>query len=214
MSIIGPIGPTNPKPHIFSLRIPLVHESTEIRAATLRTLRHLTTTSEAAKAVTTLNIHYLISRCLDIELDNKIERLQALKICRNLALIQMGEFFPEILLRSLVSIAEEGKKEDDRFYRAALALLCEISVVNPLLFIDTGGVKVLTYCLLDTSMPKIAEAILSSLLRMHNDPKLRLQANVNLGKNLIFLALPFLTARKRREWWLKVTFFVFVVPVD
>ena len=44
----------------FSLRIPLVNESTEIRAATLRTIRHLTTTSEAARAISTLNIHYLI----------------------------------------------------------------------------------------------------------------------------------------------------------
>ena len=60
-----------------------------------------------------------------------------------------------------------------RFYRAALALLCEISVVNPLVFIEAGGVKALTYCLLDTSMSKIAEAILSSLLRLHNDPNLR-----------------------------------------
>ena len=60
-----------------------------------------------------------------------------------------------------------------RFYRAALALLCELSVVNPWVFIEAGGVKALTYCLLDTSMSKIAEAILSSLLRLHNDPNIR-----------------------------------------
>ena len=61
----------------------------------------------------------------------------------------------------------------NRFYRAALALLCELSVVNPWVFIEAGGVKALTYCLLDTSMSKIAEAILSSLLRLHNDPNIR-----------------------------------------
>ena len=99
----------------FSLRIPLVNESTEIRAATLRTIRHLTTTSEAARAISTLNIHYLISRCLDIELDNKIERLQALKLCRILTFINQGQSFPLILLRSLVAIAEEGKKKEDRY---------------------------------------------------------------------------------------------------
>ena len=98
----------------FSLRIPLVNESTEIRAATLRTIRHLTTTSEAARAISILNIHYLISRCLDIELDNKIERLQALKLCRILTFLNQGQCFPMILLRSLVAIAEEGKKKDDR----------------------------------------------------------------------------------------------------
>ena len=99
----------------FSLRIPLVNESTEIRAATLRTIRHLTTTSEAARAISTLNIHYLISRCLDIELDNKIERLQALKLCRILTFINQGQSFPLILLRSLVAIAEVGKKKEDRY---------------------------------------------------------------------------------------------------
>lgn len=166
---------------MLCLRIPLINESTEIRAATLRTLRHLLRTSESAQAITTLNIHYLISRCLDIELDNKIERLQALKLCRSLAFVQQGQYFPMILLKSLVAIAEEGKSKDDRYYRAALGLLCEISVVHPLLFIEAGGVKTLTYCLLDTSMSKIAEAILSSLLRLHNDPVLRWKANVNLG---------------------------------
>ena len=50
-----------------------------------------------------------------------------------------------------------------------------------MIFIEGGGVKALTYCLLDTSMAKIAEAMLSSLLRLHNDPSLRYKANVNLG---------------------------------
>ena len=66
-----------------------------------------------------------------------------------------------------------------RFYRAALALLCELSVVNPMVFIEGSGVKALTYCLLDTSMSKIAEAILSSLLRLHNDPNLRYEFFLN-----------------------------------
>ncbi len=166
---------------MLCLRIPLVNESTEIRAATLRTLRLLIKTGEAARAITTLNIHYLVSRCLDIELDNKIERLQALKMCRCLAYTDQGEHFPMILIKSLVAIAEEGKSKDDRFYRAALGLLCELSVINHGLFIEAGGVKALTYCLLDTSMSKIAEAILGSLLRLHNDPLIRPKANVNLG---------------------------------
>lgn len=128
-----------------------------------------------------LNVHYLITRCLDIELDNKVERIQALKMARALAFIGQGQLFPMILLRSIVSIAEGGKTDDDRLYRAALALLCEMSVISPSIFIDSGGVKALSFCLLDTSQPKIAEAIIASLLRLHNDPVLRPQANVNFG---------------------------------
>ena len=169
---------------LFSLRIPLVHESTDVRAATIRTLRHLIKTSDDCQALVTFNMHYLIARCLDIELDNKVERIQALKLARSLFYqANNGQQYlpPLILLRSIVAIAEEGKKEDDRLYRAALAILCEISVLCPLLFIEAGGVKALTFCLLDTSMPKVAEAVLASLLRLHNDPWLRPKANVNLG---------------------------------
>ena len=89
------------------------------------------------------------------------------------------------------SIAECGKKEDDRLHRVALALLCEMSVINPNLFIESGGIKALNFCLLDTSMPKIAEAIISSLLRLHNHPDLRLKAKVNLGQFLQKLKVEF-----------------------
>jgi hypothetical protein len=97
----------------------------------------------------------LVTRCLDIELDNKIERVQALKLARSLAFIGKGQNFPLALLRSIVAIAEGGKHEADRLYRVALALLCELSVLNAELFLETGGVKALSYCLLDTSMPRI-----------------------------------------------------------
>ena len=45
----------------------------------------------------------------------------------------------------------------------------------------SGGIKALNFCVLDTSMPKIVEVIIASLLRLHNDPELRLKAKVNLG---------------------------------
>ena len=98
-------------------------------------MRHLTKTKETLQNLNNLHIPYLITRCLDIELDNKVERLQALKLVRNLAFIShQSDNFPVLLLRSVVAIAEGGKKEDDRLYRVALALLCEMSVINPNLF--------------------------------------------------------------------------------
>ena len=195
--------------------MPLIHDSTEVRAATLRTMRHLTKTKNDLKQLNDLHIPYLVTRCLDLELDNKVERLQALKLARNLAYISLSseeDVFPLLLLRSIgklisrnfskchrfdvifrfsASIAECGKKEDDRLHRVALALLCEMSVINPNLFIESGGIKALNFCLLDTSMPKIAEAIISSLLRLHNHPDLRLKAKVNLGQFLQMLKVDF-----------------------
>ena len=84
---------------LFSLRIPLIHESTEVRAATLRTLRHLIKKSEDVQALETLNVHYLVTRCLDLELENKVERVQALKLARSAAFIDSGRHFPPALLR-------------------------------------------------------------------------------------------------------------------
>ena len=89
-----------------SLRIPLVHESTEVRAATLRTIRHLTKTLEDVQSLNDLHIPYLITRCLDIELDNKVERLQVLKLARHLNFVAQGLDFPLMLLRSIVAIGK------------------------------------------------------------------------------------------------------------
>ena len=38
--------------------------------------------------------------------------------------------FPVTLVRCLVAIAEDGKKESDRLYRICMACLCELSVLN------------------------------------------------------------------------------------
>ena len=90
--------------NFFSLRVPLIHDSTEVRAATLRTMRHLTKTKNDLKQLNDLHIPYLVTRCLDLELDNKVERLQALKLARNLAYISLSseeDVFPLLLLRSI-----------------------------------------------------------------------------------------------------------------
>ena len=58
-------------------------------------MRHLTKTKETLQNLNNLHIPYLITRCLDIELDNKVERLQALKLVRNLAFIShQSDDFP------------------------------------------------------------------------------------------------------------------------
>ena len=43
---------------------------------------------------------------LDIELDNKVERLQVLKLARHLNFVAQGLDFPLMLLRSIVAIGK------------------------------------------------------------------------------------------------------------
>ena len=67
-----------------------------------------------------------VHRCLDIELDNKFERLQALRLIRQIMFLAPASF-PQCLVRSLVSIAEGDHKETDRLRKICLAVLCELS---------------------------------------------------------------------------------------
>jgi hypothetical protein len=59
----------------------------------------------------------------------QVERVQALRLIRKLAFVG-PRHFPPTLVRCLVAIAEDGKKECDRLYRICLACLCELSVLN------------------------------------------------------------------------------------
>jgi hypothetical protein len=60
-------------------------------------------------------------------------------------------------------------------------------IFNSEAFISCGGVNALTHALLDCSMPRISEAILGCLLRLHNEPSTRRLAKVRLDK----VAAPF-----------------------
>lgn len=90
------------------------------------------------------------------------------------------QHFPHSVVRSLVAIADGDYKESDRLKKVCLAALCELSVFNPQLFLACNGAQVITRNLLDTSMPKISEALLGALLRLYSDPELRAQADIHL----------------------------------
>ena len=71
-----------------------------------------------------------------------------------------------ILLHFIIKSSDSfHPQETDRLRLVCLAVLCELSVANSNLFVACGGVCVLTRSLLDTSMARIAEAVLGSLLR-------------------------------------------------
>ena len=127
-----------------------------------------------------INLHYLIARSLDIDLDNKIERIQAIKLIRRLSQISIRDI-PISLARAVVALVEGGPSEGDRLYRASLCICCELSILHSELFLKVNGVSALTHALLDCSSSRMTESILGCLTALHNDPDTRLQAKVQLG---------------------------------
>ena len=69
---------------MLCLRIPLTSSSGNVRAGTLRALRYLVRSQQDVMAVTSVNMHLLLARILDLDLDNRSERVQAVKLARRL----------------------------------------------------------------------------------------------------------------------------------
>ena len=69
---------------MLCLRIPLTCTSGDVRAGTLRALRYLVRSQLDVMAVTSVNMHLLIARTLDLDLDNRPERVQAVRLDRKL----------------------------------------------------------------------------------------------------------------------------------
>jgi len=168
---------------LLCLRIPLTSDCMEVRAGALRAVRYLVQTHLHVHAVTAVNMHFLIARSLDIDLHNKPERIQAVRLVRRL-LILGPNFFPPALAKSLISIVEKGGKDKQRdiLWRVSLALLCELSNLNPDVFVSSGCVKILTHALMDCGgLYRVAEAVIGCLLRIYNSPKWRYECGLDLS---------------------------------
>ena len=165
---------------LLCLRVPLINESSEIRASTLRTIRLLVNEPEHVDIITEIHIHQLIARSLDIDLDNKVERIQALKLIRRCSHLSSKDI-PLSLARATIALVEGGPIEGDRLYRASLCMCSELSILHTEVFIKANGVPALTHALLDCSVSRMAESILGCLTALHNDPKTRSHAKVQLG---------------------------------
>lgn len=173
---------------ICSLRVCLVHEATVIRMAALRVLRYLVVTAEDLEVMNSVQIPFLIVRSMDIVLNNSGERLHAARFCQQILAIPDGaSYFPSPISRALVAIGFDGLIEHDKLHRGSLSLLCQLALLNPMHFIECGGVRVLLHNLLACTSPMVLEAILGSLLHLLNVPETREAARVNLQ----YLVAPF-----------------------
>jgi rapamycin-insensitive companion of mTOR len=131
-------------------------------------------TETIAKCFIRCNTHILIVRSLDINLENKLERLHGLRLSRKLLSLLPHQGFPKAIARCLVSIARDGLQERDLLTRSCWATIAELCVQDPQTAFATGGLSTILDCILAGNQPgNIVEALLSTLLYTLNEPSSR-----------------------------------------
>ena len=144
-----------------------------MRAAGLRAMRYLLQDAASVESVCRVNLPLLICRSIDIVLDNRLERIQALRLVRQLLSLN-PKSFPKAITHCLVSIAKDGIQERDMLVRACWATITELTVVNPESSHLSGGLSAIIKSVLQSNQThNISEALISSLLYLLNYPKTR-----------------------------------------
>lgn len=155
------------------LRIGLIQEATQVRAAALRVVRYLLKEQQDIIAMNKLNYPYFIARSMDVLLRNDMERMQALRLLRRILLIAPKHLSP-ILARSLICLTNSGVEEKtDRSFRVFLATLCELGVLNSSLLIDCGGVGCLARSAMCGIPASMVESVVGVLIQLLTNPETR-----------------------------------------
>lgn len=161
---------------IFSLKTALFHDAAEVRAAALRAIRYLLKDEMSVKSLLRVNLPIFIVRSIDIVLENRTERIQALRLVRKFLSIS-PHLFPSAFTRSLIAIAQDGQVEHDTLTRACWALLAELSIMSPVSSTnDTQNCAfnaIMDAALTGNQPHGMCESLISTLLYMLNWPKFR-----------------------------------------
>lgn len=132
-----------------SLRISLFNEAAEIRAASLRAIRYFIRTKSTLLVLLELNLHHLIARSLDIVLENRLERIQAMRLVRHIMAIEPN-LFPLTLGRCICAISHDNLLEKDILLRVCWATIAELTTVNATISAKSGCINVLIRCALNS----------------------------------------------------------------
>ncbi|GFS15783.1 rapamycin-insensitive companion of mTOR [Elysia marginata] len=158
---------------MMCLEAGLLNEAKQVRAASLRALRYLLPYPDSLECFLNLHLDFLVARCLDVSLDNEIERIHAIKLIRQIIKTSPLQF-PKSLLYALVAIGNDGTAERDRMVRVSLETLCEIAITNIDLVAQCGGIQTLTWNILDCHQyPRLNEALTATIIFLLNHPKTR-----------------------------------------
>ncbi|KAL8203961.1 UNVERIFIED_CONTAM: hypothetical protein K2H54_065686 [Gekko kuhli] len=170
---------------IICLRLALLNEAKEVRAAGLRALRYLIGDSSVLQKVLKLKVDYLIARCIDIQQSNEVERTQALRLVRKMITVN-ASLFPSSVTNSLIAVGNDGLQERDRMVRACIAIICELAIQNPEIVALRGGLSTILKNVIDCQLSRINEALITTVLHLLNHPKTRqyVRADVELERIL------------------------------
>ncbi|XP_043216841.1 rapamycin-insensitive companion of mTOR-like [Amphibalanus amphitrite] len=154
---------------IYCLRVTLVNETKEVRAAGYRALRYLIRLPEDVRSIIRFQIPVLMVRSLDLILDNTVERVQALRLARTMLTVAPS-LFPSDLTRCLLAITADGPVERDKLWMITLATVTQLSAANSDQLAACGGVHVLLRAVLDCYQPRAVDAVLSALFGLLSRP--------------------------------------------
>ncbi|XP_069077437.1 rapamycin-insensitive companion of mTOR isoform X1 [Pleurodeles waltl] len=157
---------------IICLRLALLNEAKEVRAAGLRALRYLIRDSSILQKMLRLKVDYLIARCIDIQQSNEVERTQALRLVRKMISVN-ASLFPSSIANSLIAVGNDGLQEGDRMVRACIAVVCELALLNPEIVALRGGLSTILKNVIDCQLSRINEALITTILHLLNHPKTR-----------------------------------------
>ncbi|KAG5841481.1 hypothetical protein ANANG_G00199950 [Anguilla anguilla] len=169
---------------IICLRLALLNEAKEVRAAGLRALRYLIRDSSILQKVLRLQVDYLISRCIDIQQSNEVERTQALRLVRKMITVN-ALLFPSSITNSLIAVGNDGLQERDRMVRACIAIVCELggcthtrvrvarTAEEPGGGGPEGGLSTILKNVIDCQLSRINEALITTILHLLNHPRTR-----------------------------------------
>ncbi|XP_041914644.1 rapamycin-insensitive companion of mTOR isoform X1 [Alosa sapidissima] len=157
---------------IICLRLALLNEAKEVRAAGLRALRYLIRDTAILQKVLRLQVDYLIARCIDIQQSNEVERTQALRLVRKMITVN-ALVFPSSVTNSLIAVGNDGLQERDRMVRACIAIICELALKNPEVVARRGGLSTILKSVIDCQLSRINEALITTILHLLNHPNTR-----------------------------------------
>ncbi|XP_075895237.1 rapamycin-insensitive companion of mTOR-like isoform X2 [Nelusetta ayraudi] len=164
---------------IVCLRLSLLNEAKEVRAAGLRSLRYLIRDTVILQKVLKLQVDYLIARCIDIQQSNEGERTQALRLVRKIITVN-AMLFPTSIANSLIAVGTDGLQERDRMVRAAMAIICELALKNPEVVAMRGGLSTILKSVIDCQLSRINEALITTVLHLLNHPRTRQYVRVDV----------------------------------
>ncbi|KAM8887321.1 rapamycin-insensitive companion of mTOR-like [Spinachia spinachia] len=164
---------------IICLRLALLNEAKEVRAAGLRALRYLIRDTTVLQKVLRLQVDYLIARCIDIQQSNEGERTQALRLVRKIITVN-AMLFPSSVANSLIAVGTDGLHERDRMVRAAIAIVCELALKNPEVVAKRGGLSTILKSVIDCQLSRINEALITTILHLLNHPRTRQYVRVDV----------------------------------